>query len=529
MAATQAVEILLRLQGGSAFSRQARKAAGDMRHIGDSSMTAGQRMRHGARGLAQLAGGAAAAYGAFRLLKGSISTTEELAKSTGKLSRMTGMDAEASSAWVQSTKYRGIESKQLFVAFQRLATGMRGARDGSESTRDMFRELGVTQKELKAGDTTPLLMKTADAMKKMKDPTDRTALAVKLFGRKGNDLVPILMGGSKAIQENHAELKRLGATMGGKSVEDVKKMAAAQRTGKAAMDGIKLSIGAALMPALIGLAPVMKDVAVALNPLLRNKTAILIMLGLLAGALLAVAAAAVAAAVAELAALWPFVLGAAVIAAIVVALFYLYHRFEAVRTVIDAVGKFIAAYWPYILGVLTGGLGLAVIFIVRHFGQIKAAATSAVQWVGNAIGNVVRFVTGLPGKISRAASGAFNGLRDAFKSALNWIIDAWNNFRITIDLPGVLGGGSIEIGTPNIPQLAAGGNITRAGTVLVGERGPEMLSLPAGAQVAPLPTPTSVNTRSLLANTPIVTRVYLDRRQIAQALGNVTADQLARA
>jgi hypothetical protein len=405
---------------------------------------------------------------------------------------------------------------------------MKGARDGSKTTTSMFKQLGVTQKDLHSNRLDETLMKTADAFHKMKDPTERTALATKLFGKKGDALIPILMGGSKAIKDNHAELKSFGDTMSGKTTDDVKKMMAESRRSSAAFDGMKLSIGAALLPALTSLAPVLAKVAVALNPLLRNKTVVLVLLGLLAAAFVAIGLAATAAAIAELAALWPFVLIAAGVVVVIAALYYLYHRFESVRTVLNAVGGFIAKYWPYILGVLTGGLGLAVVFIVRHFGQIKSAATSVVRWIGNAISNVVRFVTGLPGKIGRAASGAFNGLRDAFKSALNWIIDAWNRFQIKVDLPGVLGGGSISINTPDLPRLAAGGTIERAGSVWVGERGPEMLTLPRGAQVAPLPAAASVNTAQLLNRQPIVTQVYLDRRQIAQAIGHTTSDQLAR-
>ena len=45
----------------------------------------------------------------------------------------------------------------------------------------------------------------------------------------------------------------------------------------------------------------------------------------------------------------------------------------------------------------------------------------------------------------------------------------------------------------DMPGLANGGNINRAGSVLVGERGPEILNLPRGASVTPLDTATTVN------------------------------------
>ena len=42
------------------------------------------------------------------------------------------------------------------------------------------------------------------------------------------------------------------------------------------------------------------------------------------------------------------------------------------------------------------------------------------------------------------------------------------------------------MGIKKIPMLAEGGTITQAGTVMVGERGAELLDLPRGAKVTPL-------------------------------------------
>jgi hypothetical protein len=80
---------------------------------------------------------------------------------------------------------------------------------------------------------------------------------------------------------------------------------------------------------------------------------------------------------------------------------------------------------------------------------------------------------------------------------------------------------------PLIPKLAAGGILRTAGSVLVGERAPEVLSLPRAARVDPLPfglEPWEISGGSR----EIVTKVYLDRRQIAEAVGEVASDRGAR-
>lgn len=59
--------------------------------------------------------------------------------------------------------------------------------------------------------------------------------------------------------------------------------------------------------------------------------------------------------------------------------------------------------------------------------------------------------------------GLFDGIKDAFKSAINWVIDKWNSLHFGI--------GGIDIGTPNIQKLAKGG--VTSGVAIVGEGRPQ--------------------------------------------------------
>lgn len=163
----------------------------------------------------------------------------------------------------------------------------------------------------------------------------------------------------------------------------------------------------------------------------------------------------------------------------------------AIKAAFNGVFGFIKRNWPLILAILTGPIGLAVLAIVKNWDKIKAGVSAVKDWIVDKFNDVVGFVKGLPGKISSAASGLFDGIKNAFKSAVNFVIGGWNSLRFGIPeidthIPGIgkVGGGSF--GVPQIPLLAKGGNITRGGTVLVGERGPELLNLGRGAQVTPL-------------------------------------------
>jgi phage-related protein len=130
--------------------------------------------------------------------------------------------------------------------------------------------------------------------------------------------------------------------------------------------------------------------------------------------------------------------------------------------------------------------------------------------IRNGIGDVANVIDGVLNGISNTWNSIWNGMRNVFNSvwddvkntfngAIGFIKGIWNSFvrtwnGIHIDIPKVhiptgigpgidIGGGSV--GLPNLPYLAKGGDIVRAGLAVVGERGPELAMLPAGTRVLP--------------------------------------------
>jgi hypothetical protein len=163
-------------------------------------------------------------------------------------------------------------------------------------------------------------------------------------------------------------------------------------------------------------------------------------------------------------------------------------------TLIRVFGHVFSAGWK-IIGVLLD-LGGALIKAGKKFWAfavaVKDAFVRAKNFVTGGVDKIVGFLSGMPGRISRATSGMFDGIKNAFRSAINFVIGGWNRLRfgvpeINTHIPGVgtVGGGSF--GVPQIPYLAKGGNIIRDGLAIVGEQGPELVNLNRGAQVTPLP------------------------------------------
>jgi hypothetical protein len=119
-----------------------------------------------------------------------------------------------------------------------------------------------------------------------------------------------------------------------------------------------------------------------------------------------------------------------------------------------------------------------------------------------------QFGGGFKGFVNIIISGV-NGLIGKFIGGINGMIDGVNSISGHIGIPAIP-----SIPVPQIPMLAQGGIIRRAGSVIVGEKGPEMLTLPRGAGVAPIPSSSKTENH-------ITINVYADGKSAEEIINEV--------
>lgn len=132
------------------------------------------------------------------------------------------------------------------------------------------------------------------------------------------------------------------------------------------------------------------------------------------------------------------------------------------------------------------------------------AIGSAVDWVGRTIRGAFDGLSGFIGGAFQAVLGVVRGPLNGIIGLVNNAIRGLNSLKVTIpDWVPIVGGQTWGLNIPTIPMLAKGGVIRSGGTVLVGERGPELLDLPRGAQVTPLDHP---DARPVAPDAPLIGR-----------------------
>ena len=101
--------------------------------------------------------------------------------------------------------------------------------------------------------------------------------------------------------------------------------------------------------------------------------------------------------------------------------------------------------------------------------------------IRNAIKNVWNgIVNAIKGAINKIISGINSMIRGAV-NGINGLINGINKVTGAVGIPAIP-----TFTAPQIPLLAQGGLIRTAGSVIVGEKGPELLNLPQGAKVTPI-------------------------------------------
>ena len=365
-----------------------------------------------------------------------------------------------------------------------------------------------------------------DGLMGITDPSEQAAAAIALFGTPledlGADQIPAFLEGMAGMDEGMGDAKgaadELDATLNGNTkatFETFKRQAlmglsnivnnnvvpaVAWLVAKFIEFKTPITIIAGLLMSVLIPALVIAGIQATISAAKQVVAWVVTQAGAVAGAATSVIAAATVVAgwvlmgiqsllgAAKVAAAWLIAMGpiALVIAAVVglVALIIIYwdEIKAAISTAIQWVIDWVSANWPLLLAIILGPLGLIVGYVITHWDQIwgtisgvmeniKKAVGNGIDWVQEKFGSMIDFVKGLPASIASAASGMWDGISGAFKTAVETVIGWWNNLKFpSFSLPkvdlgplGSIGGGSWGgWDLPNIPTPFATGGFVAA-------------------------------------------------------------------
>lgn len=138
----------------------------------------------------------------------------EAADAIGDAAARSGIAVEDLSRLNFAAEQNDVEFASLTRSIKEYYKNLSAAGAGNDAAREKFSLLGIEVEQLRNLRIDEQLGTIADRFRTIIDPADQTRIAVELFGRAGEELIPLLNQGSDGIQGLTAEADRLGVTLG---------------------------------------------------------------------------------------------------------------------------------------------------------------------------------------------------------------------------------------------------------------------------------------------------------------------------
>lgn len=240
----------------------------------------------------QLATAGAAGVAAFG---GAVAAFVSAGSRLDDMSQRTGVSVEALSELEYAAVQSGTSLETLEGGLIKLQNKMVDALAGNEAAAKSFTDLGLSVDQLSQMSAEDQFAAIADAIGSIEDPAKKTAMAMEIFGKSGQQLVPFLNSGSKGLSELRQQARDLGITMDGEAAGAAAELGDVFDQLKAQVMQVVIEVGSALAPALISMGKALQPIIRGIIDFVKNnqaliQTAAAVAAGLLAagGALIAI-------------------------------------------------------------------------------------------------------------------------------------------------------------------------------------------------------------------------------------------------
>ena len=206
------------------------------------------------------AGAKIAAKGMAALFTGTVAVAAALAKVTlsavsygdeiGKESQKINMSTDAYQKWAMALGMAGTDISSMSMGMKTFTGILDGASHGQADSLLMLNKLGLGYKDFENLSVEDSLKKVVEQFQAMEQGADKTQLAVDLFGRTGQELLPLLNQEKGSIDELFKSYEDLGLIISDEVVKSSENLDDQMSLLKQKFKIVGVGIGTVFMPAL---------------------------------------------------------------------------------------------------------------------------------------------------------------------------------------------------------------------------------------------------------------------------------------
>ena len=224
-----------------------KESIGALKKVDKKSKTTSEKLNDVANkglaiGAAIVAGAGVAVKAMFKITDAAAATTDRI----DKLSQRLGLSRQGFQEWDFILSQAGVSIDSLQTGMKTLGQRMQDAIDGAGKGVELFEELGITITESMTQEEA--FEATITALQKMEDGVKKADLAQQLFGRNGQDLLPLLNSNADSIEELKEKAHELGIVLSDEAIAAGVEYTDAMDQAQRSTDILKTNIGLMLMP-----------------------------------------------------------------------------------------------------------------------------------------------------------------------------------------------------------------------------------------------------------------------------------------
>lgn len=192
-------------------------------------------------GAAAIAGIGTAAIGAGTALTGAAAGVASYGDHIDKMSQKMGLTAEAYQEWDAVMQHSGTSMDTMKSSMKTLA-------NAAETGNAAFKELGITEKDLKNMNQQQIFEATIAGLQNVNDDTQRTYLAGKLLGKGATELGALLNTSAEDTQAMRDRVHELGGVMSDEAVKNSAAFQDSLQDLQTSFAGVKNTVMADMLP-----------------------------------------------------------------------------------------------------------------------------------------------------------------------------------------------------------------------------------------------------------------------------------------
>lgn len=179
-----------------------------------------------------------------------------------ELSSVTGITTDELQKMQYASDFLDVEVNTMTGSMTKLIRSMNSAREGTDAQEKAFGKLHIRYKETndQLRDVNEVFYETIDALGRVKNETERDALAMTLMGKSAKDLNPLIEAGSNRLKELGIEAENMGVILGGDSLNDLGEFKDSMDKLNNTMEATKLKLGLILLPILQDFADLISEI-----------------------------------------------------------------------------------------------------------------------------------------------------------------------------------------------------------------------------------------------------------------------------